>query len=133
MIRLASKLSEPSSHMIVMGTVFLAIGLTLVLQPHRYDNTPSYANLLNVANQNVWGALYLLASVMKFVSVLKSHWRGFIIVAHTVSITLLSIWLVAFIVRYATDTGTTIVNVCSWSVFLYLVVRNAGMTGRGRR
>lgn len=121
------RLNEPRSHMAVMMLVFLAIGLTLIFQSDRYYNTPSYANLLDIASYNVWGAAYLLAAVANYLSIRLYANRRLLIAAHTVSIALASLWLLAFVIRWLTDGGTTIVNVASWSVFLYLVVRSALM------
>jgi hypothetical protein len=120
-------LNEPRSHMVVMAAVFCALGVTLLLQPQRYAHTPSYANLLDIAPQYVWGLIYLAAATLKVISIAQYSRRLVVVVTHTVGITLVSVWLAAFIVRWLTDTGTTIVNVCSWSVFLYLVIRSALM------
>lgn len=117
-------LTKTAAHMIVMAAVFAAIGLTLWLQPHRYDNTPAYANLLEIARQRTWAAVYLAAAALKIAAIVRRG-RTLFVITHTVSITLVSIWLGAFVLRYLTDSGTTVVNVCSWSVYLYLVVRSA--------
>lgn len=123
----ALRLNEPRSHMVVMAIVFYALGITLWFQPGRYSNTPSYANLLDIAPQYAWGLIYMAAATLKIIAIARYANRLLVVVTHTVGITLVSVWLAAFIVRYLTDAGTTIVNVCSWSVFLYLVVRSALM------
>lgn len=119
------KLNEPKSHMVVLCGVFLAIGVTLEVQPSRYANTPSYANLLDIFRQSTWGAVYLFASALMIGCIRRHTHRTLIIVTHTVTITLILVWLAAFVIRYATDGGTTIVNVASWTVYLYLAVRSA--------
>lgn len=121
------RLSEPRSHTAVMMLVFLAIGVTLIFQSDRYYNTPSYANLLDIASYNVWGAAYLLAASVNYASIRLYANRRLLIATHTISIALTSLWLLAFVIRWLTDGGTTIVNVVSWSVFMYLVVRSALM------
>jgi hypothetical protein len=121
------KLNEPRSHMVVLCAVFFAIGITLLLQPTRYENTPSYANLLVIFRQATWGSLYLLAAALQIACIWRYTHRTLIVVTHTVVITLISVWLVAFVIRYATDSGTTVVNVASWSTYLYLAVRSALM------
>lgn len=121
------KLNEPRSHMVMMTVVFLGIGITLWAQPGRYDNTPSYANLLAVFHQPVWGTIYLIAAALKIACIWRYTNRTLITVTHTVGVTLVSVWLVAFVIRYWTDSGTTIVNVMSWLTYLYLVVRSAMM------
>lgn len=121
------KLNEPRSHMVILCAVFLAIGITLFLQPDRYTNTPSYANLLEVFRQSTWGVIYLIAAGLQVLCIWRYTHRTLIVVTHTVVITLVSVWLAAFVIRYLTDAGTTVVNVCSWSVFLYLAVRSSLM------
>jgi hypothetical protein len=111
--------------MAVMAVVFTAIGLTLMLQPGRYANTPSYANLLDLARQQTWSVAYLVAAALKVAAICRPSHRTLAVITHTVSITLVGVWLGAFVIRWATDDGTTIVNVSSWSVYLYLVVRTA--------
>jgi uncharacterized membrane protein YgcG len=126
--RLAHRMSEPRAHMIWTMGVFLAIGVTLILQPGRYENTPSYANLLEMMNHSAWGGIYIGAAGLKAVSlwVFRTS-KSLFIATHTVSIVLVLVWLVAFVIRYVTDGGTTIVNPVSWSTFLYLVVRSSTM------
>lgn len=117
--------TEPHAHMAVMAVVFAAIGLTLMLQPSRYANTPSYANLLDIARQQTWSVAYLVAAALKVAAISRPAHRVLAIITHTVAITLVGVWLAAFIIRWLTDDGTTVVNVSSWSVYLYLVVRSA--------
>lgn len=121
------RLNEPRSHMALMMVAFVAIGVTLIVQPARFGNTPSYANLLDVLPAWAWGGIYLVAAALKLASILNYRVRTLVVVTHTVGISLVLAWLGAFIVRYITDDGTTIVNPVSWSVFLYLVVRSALM------
>lgn len=121
------RLNEPRAHMAIMAVVFCGIGLTLWWQPGRYANTPSYANLLVLLPQHAWSITYLFATALNVVSIWRYSCRALVIGTHTVAIMLVSSWLAAFVIRYLTDDGTTIVNVLSWSVFLYLVVRSALM------
>lgn len=121
-------LNEPRAHMVIMAAVFYAIGLTLLWQPGRYFNTPSYANLLAFPYSTyVWGGVYVLTASIQVVCILFYNRRPLIIFAHTLAITLVLVWLGAFIFRYFTDSGTTVVNVVSWSVYLYLTSRSALM------
>lgn len=106
---------------------FLVIGLSLLLQGSRYSRTPSYAILLDLLPAQVWGVVYLVVAVLftVYLAVYPSRWLA--IVAHTVGITLISWWLIAFIVRYFTDGATTPVNVVSWAVYLFILVRSGWM------
>lgn len=104
---------------------FAAIGLGLVLQPARFGETPSYANLLHFAPAEVWGAVYLsVAGLLLVWRLIQRQWIG--VAAHTLASILTLWWLMAFVVRYFTDDATTIVNVVSWTVYLSLVVRSSG-------
>lgn len=105
---------------------YVAIGVGLTLQPSRFANTPSYANLIAFTPSEAWGCGYLAVAALLVawrLSQRPTQWLG--ILAHTAAAILTMWWLAAFVIRYATDDGTTIVNVVSWSVFLSLVARSA--------
>jgi len=108
----------------VIAAAYLVIGAALLLQGDRFEATPAYANLIDIADQKVWGALYILCAVLLAVYVLavSSRWYG--ILAHTVTIIITASWLLAFIIRWWTDAGTTAVNIVSWAVFLTLAIRS---------
>lgn len=110
-----------------MAAAYTAIGLALIVQPQRFSNTPSYQNLIEILGQRAWGSIYLACALLLVVPLLSlpRQPRWILAVAgHTVSIALAGFWLVAFVLRYFTDTGTTIVNLVSWSVYLALLVRS---------
>jgi hypothetical protein len=125
---------------LLVTVMFFAFGLTMLLQPGRYNNTPSYANLIQIAGLTTWGVAYLIASLMmaSFFAYFRSEW--FAVAAHSFAFMLSAVWLGAFVVRYATDDGTTIVNVCSWTAFTILILHSSlrinatisGPDGRGR-
>lgn len=117
-------LKEPRSHMVVLGTIFYAFGLTMSWQPGRYFNTPSYANLLQLLRPEWWGAIHILAAILMTLCIIWHENTKLIFASHIIGLLLLAFWWVAFIVRYFTDEGTTIVNVCSWGVFVYLLIRS---------
>lgn len=123
-IRVLLGLKEPRSHMVILGAVLYAFGLTMLWQPGRYFNTPSYANLLQLLRPEWWGAIHVLAASLMVVSIIWHKNTRLIFVSHGMCLLLVAFWWVAFIVRYFTDDGTTIVNVCSWGVFVYLIVRS---------
>src|SRR5882757_6088855 len=118
----AWKTSWPTITIIV---AFFAFGVTMWLQPNRYANTPSYGNLMQLVDLDVWGTVYLVAAMLLALYIMLFRVEWFAIVAHTLAFVLSSVWLVAFVVRYATDSGTTIVNVVSWSVLSLLVVMSS--------
>jgi hypothetical protein len=109
----------------VVLAIFTAIGLALWLQPERWARTPSYGILLELFNQQWWGTCYLFVAALMTGYLIRPQWRSLAVTAHTAAVVLLSVWLVAFIARYFSDSGTTIVNVVSWGAYLYLVVRSA--------
>jgi hypothetical protein len=113
---------EGHGERLTLVVAMTAIGLTLILQPDRYANTPSYANLLDVFPAWVWGLLYVLVAAAVLGGI---RGRTHSVVIHTAAVALISAWDAAFVIRYLTDGGTTIVNVVSWSVFLTLVIRSA--------
>lgn len=102
---------------------YLAIGGGLLLQPGRFANTPSYANLILIMSSQAWGCMYLAAVALLIAwRLVQPVWLG--VVAHTFTLMVTLFWLLAFVIRYQTDDGTTIVNVVSWTVFLTLVIRS---------
>lgn len=110
---------------IQIAIAYFVIGIALWLQPTRWANTPSYANLLQLASTQVWGSIYLAAAILLFAAVRYRSRRWVLVVGHTVAIALTAAWFLAFVVRYATDDGTTIVNVVSWGVFLSRLIQSS--------
>lgn len=110
---------------VIVAVGYLALGVTMILQPYRWEHTPSYANLIHIASLNVWGTLYVVAAVL-FIAYLAGYKREwYAIIIHTFAFVLTIVWLTAFVVRYATDTGTTIANVVAWATYLVLIVKSA--------
>lgn len=104
---------------------YVALGFGLTVQPLRFERTPSYHNLLVLAHAPVWGCAYFAAAVLLLAWRLQPHRRLLGRAAHMYAIILTLWWLLAFVIRYATDDATTIVNVVSWSVFLSLAARSS--------
>jgi small-conductance mechanosensitive channel len=104
---------------------YVLIGAGLLIQPNRFSRTPAYGNLIRVFPAQTWGVIYLViaAGLALWVLGRVPAWWG--IAIHTVAITLVSGWLLAFVVRWITDDSTTIVNVASWSIFLLLTIRSS--------
>ena len=113
------------SALVAVTIVFYAFALALWLQPSRWANTPSYGVLLSIFPQSVWGTIYAVLAILLSATIWKPTLRPLAVTAHTASIALIALWLVAFIIRYATDPGTTIVNVASWSTYLMLLIQSA--------
>jgi hypothetical protein len=132
MRRIALIVDEARSHMAVKSVVFAALAGGLAFQPHRFDRTPAYATLLAMLPQQIWALIYGVAAVLVVASVIRPRWRPLVTVTHTFSITLLAVWWVAFLIHWLTDSNTTIVNVLTWGVFLYLATRSAWLVDSHR-
>lgn len=104
---------------------FTLIGGGLLLQPSRFERTPSYGNLIRIFHAQVWGIVYLVVAVLLLSWGIRRapQWWG--VAVHTLALMLTVGWLAAFVVRYFTDNSTTIVNVVSWTVFFMLIVESA--------
>jgi hypothetical protein len=109
----------------LIGIVYMAIGITLVLQPDRYYNTPSYGILLQVMAVRTWGVLYIVAALSLLGYAARFHGAAYASFAHVIASALTLFWLAAFVIRYTTDPGTTIVNVASWTTYLAVIFRSA--------
>lgn len=120
----------------VMVGVYLTIGGGLLLQPERFSLTPSYHNLVIFLPAKAWGVVYLgCAALLGLWLSRQSHIgsrSGLTIAAHIPAIALGAWWDVAFVIRYLTDQGTTIVNVVSWSLFTLLLLRSAFNSYEGK-
>lgn len=111
-----------------VGAIVVAysmFGVFLWAQPSRWARTPSYANLLQLLSQQTWGSIYLVAAGLLLGAFFGSNARWFKVVALTLSMALDASWLLAFVVRFFTDDATTIVNIVSWSMFLYVLIVSA--------
>lgn len=111
----------------LVAVAYAAIGIALIVQPQRFANTPSYQNLIEIISQLGWGVIYLVCALLLVVPLFPLPRRPRWILAvtgHTVSIALTGFWLAAFVLRYFTDSGTTIVNLVSWGAYLALLIRS---------
>jgi hypothetical protein len=104
-------------------TVILAVfGFALIFQSSRWSKTPAYANLLDVFSAQTWGLIYLGATLCMVVGLVLRHTRWVGLAAHALTFMLLFGWELGFLIRYFTDSATTIVNVISWSTYVGLVM-----------
>lgn len=105
--------------------IFIAFGLGLVFQASRWSSTPAYGNLLIIFSAPTWGYIYLTVGIVMLVAMFTRTFRLISLIAHTIAFVLLVSWEAAFIIRYLTDTKTTIANVVAWAAYLALVLRSA--------
>lgn len=111
--------------MLIATGWFALTGLGLIIQSDRYSNTPAYANLIEVLPAQVWGGFHLAvaAALLAAITHLQARWAT--TAAITAAFALTGAWWVAFIIRWATDTGTTPVNPTNWVLMLFLLIRVA--------
>lgn len=107
-----------------IAVLFGVLGMAMIFQSERFSRTPAYANLITLAPAEFWGSCYLVIAVLLAAWRLK-NWRWIGVVGHTLAFVLLGVWLIAFIIRYLTDSSTTIVNVVSWSMYLLALLRSS--------
>lgn len=116
---------------IVLAIILTVFGFTLIFQSSRWSRTPSYGNLLRIFSADTWGFIYLAVGILLFLSVAFYTVRMLGVMSHTFAFVLLLGWEVAFIIRYATDQSTTIVNVMSWLNFLFVLLLSSRYIDRG--
>jgi hypothetical protein len=102
-------------------------GLGMVLQSTRFDATPAYRNLSQMLDIRLWGVAYLMTAIMFSVYTLLTTGRLYGIITHIVALVVTGIWLLAFVIRWLTDSGTTVVNVGSWLVLTLIIARSASL------
>lgn len=112
----------PGALICVAYTVY---GLGMVMQPARFASTPAYGILTQLLDIRWWGGAYLLIAGLFAVYTVVVTGRVFGIVTHMLALLVTAMWLLAFIVRWLTDSNTTVVNVASWLVLTLLIARSA--------
>jgi hypothetical protein len=117
-----SQLRSPSA--IVLTSILLVLGLALVFQSSRWSHTPAYGNLILILSADVWGFIYLVAALLMIVALALNH-RVVSKVAHTGAFIIFAVWEGAFIIRYLTDSATTVANVVAWAAYLFITIRSS--------
>jgi hypothetical protein len=123
--RWRSALTEQRRCLLVSIVIFLGFALDLGFRGSRYANTPSYANLLDIAGTNVWAITYAVVGLACLAAYRFRTNAIVVTAAHMLGMALSAGWLVAFIIRTSTDDGTTAANVFAWSVYFLLITRSA--------
>jgi hypothetical protein len=108
---------------LVVLCAWFAFGM--LVQSSRWYATPAYGNLLIIFRATTWGWIYLGIAIVLAMSLVLRQQRWLGMVAHTFAFVLLVMWEAAFIIRWITDSSTTVVNVGSWALFLALTLRSA--------
>lgn len=97
----------------------------LLLQPDRWDRTPAYGILLDLAPPWAWGIAYAVAAFGMGSYVAEWRNRRWAIITHTYAIALTLAWLAVFVIRWVTDGATTAVNPINWSVLVIIWIWSA--------
>jgi hypothetical protein len=121
---LVSKPQLRSPSAIVLTSILLVLGLALIFQSGRWSHTPAYGNLLLILSADVWGCIYLAAALFMLIALFLEH-RVLSKAAHTCAFIVFAVWEGAFIIRYLTDSSTTVANVVAWAAYLFITIRSA--------
>jgi hypothetical protein len=108
----------------IVATGYALLGLSLCLEPSKWDRTPAYAVLLDIAPQRTWGLVLLFLAVLLGTAMWVLPNRVLSVAAHLVAIMFTASWMVAFTVRWATDPkqATTPMNGVMWAMTLGFLV-----------
>jgi hypothetical protein len=118
---------------IAVAFAYALYSLGMLTQPERFSNTPAYGTLTQMLHIQVWGLVYLVTAGLFAVYAAFVVSRTTAIIVHIVGLIVTTVWWLAFVIRWLTDEGTTIVNVVSWGVFLLLIGRSASLVPVGLR
>lgn len=116
------RLWRPPVQTIAVTIILAVFGVALVTQSDRWARTPAYGNLLHIFSADMWGAVHLGVAATMVAGMLLPAYRVVRVAAHTLAGVLFLVWESAFVIRYLTDSSTTIVNVVSWSVYVMLAI-----------
>ena len=108
----------------IVAGAYALLGLSLCLEPSKWDRTPAYAILLDLAPQQVWGLILLGVAVLLGSAAWLIRNRIMTRIAHLVAILFTAGWMFAFFVRWATDIkeSTTPMNAVMWGLALSVIV-----------
>jgi Ca2+/Na+ antiporter len=104
----------------IIATGYALLGLSFCFEPSKWDRTPAYAVLLDIAPQRTWGLVLLFIAALLGTAMWVLPNRVLSVAAHLVAIMFTASWAVAFIVRWATDhaKSTTPMNGVMWLISL---------------
>jgi hypothetical protein len=126
-------LHESSWHCSWVGAVFTFFGYSLIWQTHRWLGTPAYVNILKILPGPAWGALYLVVGVALLVSVrLVRHNRWPMVFALIAAQVITAVWLINFVIRWATSSTTTPLTWGTYLIILGLLFRALMLVDLGR-
>jgi hypothetical protein len=116
-------LRDVKVNLAVMGGIYLLFGFSLIFQAHRWESTPAYHDLLQVAPAWAWGTLFLIAGSGLAASIwlFGIRWIVYLVLVYSIGLTVS--WFIAFVYRYASSLTTTPETWASWFAFGYLHAR----------
>lgn len=114
----------------VIAGAYGLLGLAMLGQPHRFVVTAPFGILLDIMPIRAWGAAHLAVAALFLLYVAVAPGRTAALAAHIAGFVLTTLCLIAFVVRYITDPGTTPTNAISWLVYLFVLARSASLIPR---
>lgn len=121
--RTLATLGAARANMLVITAAYGIFAVSLIAQSARWASTPAYANLLAIAPQRTWGALFAITAAMLGTAVRLPSLRWLSVAALSVALAITTTWLAAFVIRWLTSGNTTPETWVSWAVFEYLLIR----------
>lgn len=113
---------------VMITAFFFCLSAGLIFQPLRWSATPAYGNLLDIMPAFSWGIVTLVIGVILLIALIVTYplARAVSIIGHTFAFIFILGWSLAFIVRWATDSHTTIMNVATFGILaLGTIIRSA--------
>jgi hypothetical protein len=113
-----------NAHGSIIATGYALLGLSLCLEPSKWDRTPAYAVLLDILPQQAWGLILLAIAAILGTAMWIFPGQLMSRTAHYIAIMFTGGWMLAFLVRWATDPkhATTPMNAVMWAMALGLLV-----------
>lgn len=118
------------ANLLVMAAVYLTFGVSMVVTPSRWSQTPAYGAIFRELPERDWAVIYLVVGGLLLAAAL---WMAdgsrkryvFAMASITLGLMVSVSWMLAFIVRVLTNPSTTPETFMSFLVFSYLLVRVA--------
>lgn len=117
---------EPRLHAAIIAVLYGGFGVSMLLQPLRWQRTPAYHTLFVVLPELVWGVIFTAVAVLLLVSALQFPKKYTLRFAGLMgALMLTTFWGVAFFVGWLTSNNITPVTWGSFAVNFYLLLRAA--------
>lgn len=123
------RLGATGAHCVLLAVVYVLLGLSMLLQPHRWLIQGAYRNIFEVLPIMAWGWIFLAVAALLGVGAAgrKRGRRWLTGVGLVAGLALNISWTAAFLIRYVTsDSTSAALPVCfgAFSVMLVMAVRH---------